>query len=141
MLNRLKADQLQARKNRDTVKAALLSTLIGDIEKISKDASNNSVDDGRIVKVTQKFITNAKEVMSLSPEGSAGRMKAAAEIAILEDYVPKAIDEATVELAVLRIKTTLGPSANMGSVMKALKEEFGAALDGKMASAVVKKAL
>ncbi|MGH7836450.1 MAG: GatB/YqeY domain-containing protein, partial [Candidatus Binataceae bacterium] len=62
-----------------------------------------------------------------------------AEAKILEDYLPAALAPAEIQAA---IAAQLAAGVNqIGPLMKALREQFGASLDGKIASDLVKQAL
>ena len=57
LLNKIKADQLAARKAKDGLATALLTTLIGDAEMVGKNAGR-LVTDEEVVAVIKKFIKN-----------------------------------------------------------------------------------
>ena len=62
-----------------------------------------------------------------------------AEAKILAGYLPPELPIEEVSAAVNEI--IAGGATQMGAVMKALRERFGAQLDGKLASDLVKQAL
>lgn len=141
MLEKLKADLLEARKLKDAgkLKAALLGTVIGELEAITKAKSNNVLDDGRIVKVIQKFVESAKEVKRYTSHTSAQFAKANAELEILYAYLPKMMDDTATRLAIIDAIAFLQPYDNRGNIMKWLKDKHGAVLDGKLASNILKE--
>ena len=51
LIENLKEDQLIARKNRDQIKATLLTTLIGEAEMVGKNTGNRSPFDEEVVSV------------------------------------------------------------------------------------------
>ncbi len=62
-----------------------------------------------------------------------------AEAKILDGYIPAGLSADELQAA---IAESIAAGANqMGAVMKALREKFGARLDGKLASELVKQAL
>ena len=67
----------------------------------------------------------------------------AAELAVIEEFLPQMMSEAETMAAIEAIKTETGASTlkDMGTVMGALKAKHGAVLDGKLASGLVKAAL
>jgi uncharacterized protein YqeY len=141
MLELLKADKLAAFKSKDKVKTLLLSTLIGDLEKISKDKCNNVVDSTRVTNLIVKFVKGANEVLTYAEAGTAQYEKAKAEIEILSAYLPKALSREDTRVAIFDTVATLGSDATMGNIMKLLKEKHGNKLDGKLASGMIKEAL
>ena len=71
LFKQIKAEQLEARKTKDTVKASLLTTLIGEIQtSVTGGASAsqfgilNPTDD-ETTKVIKKFIKNAETSLSM----------------------------------------------------------------------------
>ena len=56
LIAQIKSAQLQLRKDRATVHAAALSTLIGEAETIGKDAGNREVTDAELTALLKKFI-------------------------------------------------------------------------------------
>jgi len=144
LLQRIKDDQLAARKARDTLKATLLTTLIGEATTVKPDGSRGG-SDAEVTALIKKFIKNTNEVLKAlgSIEGGAA-MQPLAELAILETYLPKQLSEAELTAAVAEIVGHFREKTNpvtMGMVMGALKAGFEGQYDGKMASAVVKAAV
>lgn len=145
MLSKIKAAQLQARKNRDAVTSSLLTTLIGEAEMVGKNANRVTTDD-EVIAVIQKFIKNINETvaaLSAQPAIATGdRLKVLqAERAELETFLPKQLtaDELTDQVhaiiaGLLGMKSTI----NVGDVMGVLKNRFAGRYDGKMASTIVK---
>lgn len=69
--------------------------------------------------------------------------KELAEIAVIETFLPKAMDDATLEAAVQAAISEAGATGpkDMGKVMAALKAKHGALLDMSRASPLVKSKL
>jgi uncharacterized protein YqeY len=61
------------------------------------------------------------------------------EARILEGYIPAAVGEDQLRAAIA--EQIAAGVRQMGPLMKALKDRFGAQLDGRMASQLVKEAL
>ena len=149
MLSKIKAAQLQARKNRDAVTASLLTTLIGEAEMVGKNANRATTDD-EVIAVIQKFIKNINETVSaLSAQpATASTIATQARIEVLqaervelEQFLPSQLsaDELTghvhaIIAGLLGMKSTI----NVGDVMGVLKNRFAGRYDGKMASTIVK---
>lgn len=62
---------------------------------------------------------------------------------VIEEYLPKQMDEASLREALVQLKTELGASspADMGKMMGAATKKFAGHADGKMISAIVKELL
>lgn len=96
LLQLIKDDALQARKDRDKVKSAVLILLIGECERIAKDAT-----DEQVKSVGKKMLKNLEQVISL---GTLSASLAEAERDVLLPYFP--VEEVlTVELAVAKVVT------------------------------------
>lgn len=135
LLSRIKADQLEARKERATAKAAFLGTLLGEIETLAK-AGKGELTDLVVVTVVKKFIKNADEMLKVAPEGSQQRDIAHREKFVLEGFLPKQLNEA--ELKFVIDELIAAGNTNVGDVMKALKTDHGGYYDGAMASTILK---
>ena len=87
MLSRIKADQVQARKNRDTIKASILTTLLGE----ATPTGNQATTDNDVIKVVNKFVKNIDESLKLKHNDVLVQ-----ERNILCEYLPPVLDVATI---------------------------------------------
>lgn len=123
----------------------LLAAAIKDKEVGVGGAAPAEVGDAEVVAILQKMVKQRRE--SIATYESAGRADLAdqekAEIAVLEGYLPKQMDEAGVKAAVAALIAELGAQGpkDMGRVMGALKERFAGQMDFGRASGVVKELL
>lgn len=103
------------------------------------------VTDADVPALLQKMIKQRRE--SIAVYSQAGRddlaRTEAAEIAILEDFLPKQMSGAEAEEAVFAVVAELGASEpkDMGRVMAALKQRYAGQMDFGKASALVKERL
>lgn len=140
MLKQIKIDQLAARKSGDKQKAAVLTTLISEVELMSRTAGK---DVDVVTLVIKKLIKNIDICISLlkdasNTDGSADHyVNQLKEKSILEEYLPKQLDEVSLTNIISEIISAVGK--NTGSVMKELKLKYSGQYDGKMASEIVKK--
>lgn len=151
LMEKLRADYLAARKNRDGngVAIALYSSLVGEAAMVGKNNGNRETTDEEALRVVKKFLDNAKEthshVSKAALETNAPNMGDAiyntlVEIGILEKYMPEQLTEEKLRLLItLFIEATEG--ANMGHVMKHLQTNYGGQYDGKLASKLAKELL
>ena len=107
--------------------------------------SKGEIDDAGIVAVLTRMVKQRRD--SIEQYNAGGRpelaAKEAAEIVVIEAYLPKMMDEsATRELIGQLIKDTgaAGPK-DMGKVMGALKGKFAGQIDMGRASGLVKELL
>jgi uncharacterized protein YqeY len=123
----------------------LLTAAIKDKEVGVGGAAPAEVGDAEVIAILQKMVKQRRE--SIATYEKAGRTDLAdqekAEIAVLEGYLPKQMDEAGVKAAVAALIAELGAQGpkDMGRVMGALKERFAGQMDFGKASGVVKDLL
>lgn len=136
LLQQIKNDQLAARKNKETIKAILLTTLIAEVSAVGKKENRETTND-EAIKVIQKFVKGNDETLEALKFSSDERVLIArTEKTILESYLPQMASEDAVKATVDKLKTN--GCNNVGEIMKILKLQFGATLDGKMASRLAK---
>lgn len=146
LIERLRADQLAARKAREGIKSSLLTTLIGEAAMIGKNNGNRESTDSEVQAVIKKFVKNLDEtIQRLFDAGFEGGqiMISQAEKDILLSYLPKQMTEDELRDVVTGLKSELGvlDVKGKGLIMKTLKERFDGQYDGKMAALVVDAAL
>ncbi len=130
LLQNVKDDQLSARKAKDYVRAALLTTLYSEAAMIGKNSGNRESTDVEVMGIVKKFITNTKELLTHSPDNAQAKL----ELEILMKYLPAQLtDEELTEVITTLYKEHSG---NMGLVMKSLKESHNGKYDGKKASEI-----
>jgi uncharacterized protein len=102
-------------------------------------------DDALVIEVLQKMVKQRRESIALYEQGGRAELAAveAAEVAVIEDFLPAQMDEAATSAAIEAIKAELGATSvkDMGRVMATLKERHASELDMSKASALVKAAL
>ena len=125
-----------------------MSGLLSDNAPLSdqlRTASQQPDDDAMVVEVMQKMIKQRRESIALYEQGGRAELAAveAAELAIIEDFLPAQLSDAETSAAIEDIKAELGAESlkDMGRVMATLKERHGPQLDMSKASGLVKAAL
>ena len=98
-------------------------------------------NEAEIVQVIKRERARRDEALEFARKGKRDDLIAQneSEAKILDGYLPAAVGEAKIKAAIAR-QVESGVT-QMGPLMKALKEQFGARLDGKTASELVKQAL
>jgi len=144
LMDRIRAEQLAARKAGDKVAVGLLTALQAEAARVGKDKRNGESTDEEVVAVVRKFIGNAGETKTLlEAKGDDRSAVVAQEIAILERFMPSQMDAAAIEVALRALMAELtlaGPKA-MGELMKAMKDRHTGRYDGATASACAKRIL
>ena len=109
------------------------------------EASREGVADDRILSMLQGMIKQRNESVVLYEKGNRPELaeKEKAEIAVIERFLPKQMDEAAVAAAVAEAMASTGAKTvkDMGGVMAVLKAKYAGQMDFAKASAAVKKAL
>lgn len=149
LLEKIRADYIAARKaaiadKSQSEKVALLSTLVGEVTRVGKDAGNRETTDAETLAVVKKFVKNAEQTRADLEKFGRDTGSIQAEVAVLTSYLPAALPVAEVEKAVEEIVAGLeDPKAKsaIGAVNKALKERFGDAFDGSSMVPIVKRIL
>lgn len=142
LLDQLKADALSARKQHDTAKAALLTTLVAEAERIGKDDGNRASTDAEVVATIKKFIKNAEETLRHTKD-PARAMRVEAERTTLLAYLPAQASDQEVHALVAAWAAELPERSvkHMGSFMQRLNGIFEGNVDKGMASRIVKEVL
>lgn len=149
MMEEIKSAQLAARKERRSVDAALLTTLLGEAANIGKNNGNRETNDTEVTATIKKFIKNLDELIDIvksspSPDPTALE-KALQEKAVLDQFLPQQLTATEIdEVAknyVAAITLNLGTKPTMGQVMSEVKLHHEGSYDGKLMSAAVRNAL
>jgi hypothetical protein len=138
MFTQLKKDQLLARKNKETVKAKLLTTLISDAAMIGKNDGNREPTESEIIALIKKYIKNAEETLLHSEN-----VDTVQELTILESYLPHQLSDDEIWDIVRDVSKELNLTEvkQMGLVMKHLKQNYDGQFDGASASRIAKEHL
>lgn len=131
----IKADALQARKQRDTATATSLTTLIGELETFAKNAGREPTD-ADVTAFVQKTLKNVDEVMRLASQESSSYLTAVDERRLFEKYLPTQLTAD--ELKSLIDNYVEAGATNVGDVMKLLKTNHNGQYDGATASSLLK---
>lgn len=141
ILETIKKEQKQARIKRDKFRAGILTTLMAEVAIVGKNAGRETTDV-EAIKVVRKFLKGAKENLSFALQEKDFDKIAdfTSEINIYNEFMPKQMTERELTEA---IGIFLGDNAgaNIGQVMKYLKDNFDTKYNGKTASKLVREIL
>jgi hypothetical protein len=135
LLDKLKADQLTARKNKDKDLAATLTTLYAEAVKVGKDDGNRETTDEEVIAVTKKFINNCIIILEKVTDPDAVA-KAKAEIEVYNLYIPQQMSNPEIEKIITTIAA--GNKPDLKSVMQYFKTHFAGRYNGKQVADIVK---
>jgi uncharacterized protein YqeY len=110
-----------------------------------RTASVQPDDDALVTEVLQKMIKQRRESAALYESGGRAELAAieTAEIAALERFLPRQMDEAEARAAIAAIiaETGAGSMKDMGRVMAEVKSRHATSIEPAKASALVKALL
>ncbi|AHI26102.1 aspartyl-tRNA amidotransferase [Komagataeibacter xylinus] len=123
----------------------MITAKLKDVDIAGRAKGEDQVSDEAVIAMLRGMIKSRTESASMYEKGGRPELaeKENAEIAIIRGYLPPDLDDATIEAAVREAieRTDATSMKDMGKVMAALKQQFGAALDPACASAVVRAQL
>jgi len=144
----IKAAQVTAMKAGDKPRLAAVRLILAklkdrDIEL--RTAATLPDDDRIVIEVLQKMVKQRRESITLYEQGGRQELAdaEAAELTVIEQFLPQQLSEADTTAAIEAIKAELGAAGikDMGKVMAELKARHGSQLDMSKASGLVKAAL
>ena len=115
--------------------------LIAKTEKV--DA--NELSEEKEIQVLQKLVKQRKESLEIYTTQNRPELAVveAEEIAVIEKFLPKQMDEATLRTELQNIIAAVGAAGpqDMGKVMGVASKQLAGKADGKMISGIVKELL
>jgi uncharacterized protein YqeY len=128
---------------RDTIRLIQAALKNRDIEL--RGAANPPEDDVLVTETLQKMIKQRRESIDMYEKGGRAELAAAeaAEVAVIEAFLPRQMDEAELAAAVGTIVAETGAASlkDMGRVMALVKERHAGEVDMSKASQAVKARL
>ncbi|WP_228243958.1 GatB/YqeY domain-containing protein [Porphyrobacter sp. GA68] len=128
-----------------TAALRLVTAKIKDRDIEQRTAASTPADDELVQDVLLKMAKQRRESIAMYDDG--GREELADqerfELAVIEEFLPRQMDESETRAAIAAIKSDLAAAGlkDMGRVMAELKARHGASLDMTRASALVKESL
>jgi uncharacterized protein YqeY len=137
---KIQDDLKAAMKSGDKLRMMALRSVLSEMSRLEKDVRRDP-NDAEILQIIKR--ERAKREESLEFARKANRQdlidENETESKILQSYLPAtaSADEVRAEIQ----SAVAAGAVQMGSLMKALRDKFGAGLDGKLASELAKEAL
>ena len=141
---RIVSDMTAAMKARDAARTSTLRMVKAALQNREIEKGGELTDE-ETTKSLQALLKQRRD--SVEQYEKAGRdelaAKESAEIAVIEEYLPRAASREEIEQAVAAVIAETGAASmkEMGAVMKAVQARLGGAADGRAVSEVVKAKL
>jgi uncharacterized protein YqeY len=145
MRTRLAAETKAALKAQNKQRLSALRLISAELQKADIAAKSGSLPDQDIPALLQRMIKQRRD--SIEHYQKAGRSEQAAaeaaEIAVIEEFLPKQMTEAEAAAAIAAVVKETGAASpkEMGKVMGVLKERYAGQMDFGKASGQVKALL
>jgi uncharacterized protein YqeY len=137
---KLQDDLKLAMKARDQLRVMTLRGALTEITRLEKDVRRPANND-EVVQILKRERARRDEAIEFARKGGRRDLveQNQTEAQVLDEYLPAVLGPDEVKAAIAA-QTAEGAS-QIGPIMKALRDQFGARLDGRMASELVKQAL
>lgn len=123
----------------------LIMAKLKDADIAARPRGMEKISDDEVLSMLRSMIKPRREAIELYEKGNRPELaaKEAAEITVIEGFLPRALGEEEMQAAVRDAVASTGATSlkDMGRVMVALKEKHGAALDMARIGAIVKAQL
>jgi uncharacterized protein YqeY len=134
-----------AKDKQRTAALRLIAAAIKDRDIQARGEGTETASDTQLIDLLAKMVKQRQESARIYEENGRPELAATerAEIAVIEEYLPKQLDEAGVSAAIADVIATTGASGikDMGKVMAELKARHAGQMDFGKAGAAVKAAL
>ena len=146
LFEQISEDIKSAMKARDKVRLETLRN----IKKVFLEAktapgANDTLDDADALKIIQKLAKQGRESAATFAQQNRQDLADAemAQVAVIEEYLPRQLSEEEIEAEVREIITATGATTmkDMGRVMGLASKKMAGKADGRMISTVVKRLL
>jgi uncharacterized protein YqeY len=141
---RIQEDMKKAAKERNSLALSALRMALAAIKNREIEA-RGEIGEDVVLKVLGTMVKQGKESIDLYEKGGRADLagKEAAEIAVLEQYMPEALSDAEVETLARETILSVGGKtpADMGRVMKELMPKVAGRVDGRVVNGIVRRLL
>lgn len=145
MQARIDADLHTAMRSQDTVTKLALRAVKTALTEASKAGEQHELDDSQVVAVIQREAKRRREAAAEYRRMGAATQAAQeeAELAVLERYLPRQMDEAEVEALARQVIAETGATSprDLGKVMPVMMARVAGTADGRLVSQVVRRLL
>lgn len=140
LFDRLQTDLNAARKAQDKPVVLVLGTILSDVKNRRIELRREPTDE-EIVEVLRRGIKRRRESVDMYAKGGRGDLaeKEQGEIAILERYLPPAVDEGEIRAAVEA--AVAGGAGQIGAVMGRVLPQFKGRVEGSVINRIAREVL
>ncbi|MXO48391.1 GatB/YqeY domain-containing protein [Erythrobacter vulgaris] len=136
---------MKAKEKERTAALRLIGAKIKDRDIELRTSDKKPGDNELVTDVLMKMAKQRRESIEMYEAGGRQELadKEKAELAVIEEFLPKQMSEDETRAAIAQIKADTGAEGmkDMGKVMAELKARHGATLDMSRASGLVKESL
>lgn len=140
LLKQLRKDNMQAMKDKDTVKKAVLGMVISGIALGEKEKGEELSKEDELVYV-QRELKQTKDALEQTPESRQDLVdENKKKIEILESYLPKQLSADEIKEIVEKIIADKGLDTtrkSQGPIMKEIMSQYKGQVDGKLVNQVL----
>jgi len=143
-LQEIKTAQLDARKNKFTSVASLLTTIIGEAEMQGKNKGNRAPTDAEVMDVLKKFEKGMIETLGYLKPGDARIVDVEGELKIVRAFLPAKMTNLQVQKDIGTVMTKFNlakEQKSLGVITKELRAKYGDQFDGQQVSTQFKQML
>lgn len=137
---KLMEDMKQAMRERDALRLSALRYLLAEIK--NREIDDGELEEAQITNIISKQVKQIKEV--LVDYEKAGKRDTITEenakVAVLESYLPKAMDQAELEALIDEVIAN-APEKVMGPIIAAVRQKVAGRADGALIAQLVKQKL
>ena len=146
LFEQISNDIKEAMKARDKVRLETLRNIKKVfLEAVTAPGANDVLEDADALKILQKLAKQGKEAAATFTQQARQDLADAelAQVKVIEEYLPKALSVAEIEVKVKEIIAQTGASTmkDMGRVMGLASKQLAGLADGRAISAIVKRLL
>ena len=144
MQQKIQEELKKAMKERNELRTSTLRMLISDM-KYAQIEKRAPLEESEVMQVLRKAIKKRKEAAELMEQGGRPELasKEKAEAAILQEFLPAEMDEATARQKVEEVILEVGAKdkKDLGRVMKEVMARYKGQIDGKLVQKIVSEKL
>lgn len=140
LLTQLRKENMQAMKEKNTIKKGVLSLVISAIALAEKE-QGVTLEEADELKYIQKELKQMRDTLAATPASRTDLIEETnKKIAILEGYLPAQMSEDEIKTAIEKMLSELGLDPikkNQGTIMKTMMATYKGKTDGKSISKVL----
>lgn len=136
-------EKMQALKEKDKLKNKVITNILSDLIYIKKELGQEPTEED-CTKAVAKQVKQIREAIEMSKDRPDKIEELEAELAVLEQYMPKQLSEEEIKAAVQKILEENGialDAKNKGAIMKVVMPALAGKAEGKTINQVVSSLL